>query len=160
MRYLLLVMISIAQLGSAQNLVPNGSFEELKKVPIRWMANYYSFEQTIVGWTSPDQGSPDILVDKVVPRIGPRRPGLDVSEHLPRTGHVMTAIKTFGCNSHTTHCKEYLQIQLKEPLEKGETYYAEFWVCPATTSVKTKQNWTQPVRCRNSGRQRIWYLLF
>ncbi len=101
------------------------------------MANFYHFEQTIKQWTSPDHGSPDILFDKIIPRIGPKRPGLDISQHRPRSGKVAVAIKTFGCNNQTTHCKEYLQVKLKKPLERDRAYYAEFWVNPAAAAVKT-----------------------
>ena len=49
----------------------------------------------------------------------------------------MTAIKTYGCETFTQHCKEYLQIKLKEPIKQGEEYYLEFWVQTLANGVNT-----------------------
>ena len=35
---------------------------------------------------------------------------------------------TFGCEEGKPHCREYIHIQLKEPLVIGQGYYAEFYV--------------------------------
>ena len=48
----------------------------------------------------------------------------------------MVGLKTYGCATQTSHCKEYLQIKLKEPLQPGERYAIEYWVNPIVPSVK------------------------
>ena len=48
----------------------------------------------------------------------------------------MVGLKVYGCLTNVLHCKEYLQNTLKHPLKVGKKYYYEYWVCPASTSVK------------------------
>lgn len=88
-------------------------------------------------WTSPNQGSPDVFVTSALGKFRFKRPMVRPELHAPRSGYVMVGIKTYGCASRTLHCKEYLQIQLKEPLEKNKEYYVEFWVNPLSTGIKT-----------------------
>lgn len=119
----------------SQNLVPNPSFEKVNKISSRWMGNASIFERTMETWTSPNQGSPDILFEKTLDKMIPPRKGVDLSPHRPRTGKFMVGIKTYGCASNTMHCKEYLQIELKESLNPDTEYFIEFWVNPMSTSI-------------------------
>jgi len=48
----------------------------------------------------------------------------------------MVGIKTYGCDSGTMHCREYIQIDFSEPLRSGERYFLEFWVNPMITSIR------------------------
>lgn len=129
-----LFLLSIYPLQS-QNLVPNPSFEKVNRITNHWVPSDYIFEERIEDWTTPNLGSPDIFFDKVIDKITPPRKGVDLSPHLPRTGHMMIGIKTYGCETYTQHCKEYLQIKLKEKIKAGEEYFVEFWVNPMSTSI-------------------------
>lgn len=122
--------------GNAQNLVQNPSFEETEKIDNRWSGTFMKFNRKIKYWDSPTQGSPDILHVNFLDKMFPKRPNVDLSKHSPRTGDVMIGIKAYGCASKTLHCKEYLQIKLLEPLEKGVQYSFEFWISPINSSIK------------------------
>ncbi len=121
-----------------QNLVPNPSFESIKKSSKRWSRDAAQFDTHIKLWNSPTQGSPDLLNVKLLGQMFPVRPKVDLTPYQPRTGDFMVGIKTYGCHgrSRTLHCKEYLQIELTESLVAGKRYYFEYWVLPIERSVK------------------------
>ncbi len=140
MRYLFVCLIVFLNIfGHAQNLVPNPSFEQVTKIPYYWSANSNTFETNVEEWTSPNGGSPDLFFVGSMGKFRFKRPNVDTKPHAPRSGKYMVGIKTYGCISGTLHCKEYLQVKLKEPIETGEEYYAEFWVNPIETSVKVNK---------------------
>ena len=47
----------------------------------------------------------------------------------------MVGLKLYGC-PQTMHCKEHIQVQLREPMHKGYQYEVEYWVKPIGTSIK------------------------
>lgn len=120
-----------------QNLVPNPSFEEVKKIATFWMFNDLAFNNHIEHWTSPNGGSPDLLVDEVLLKYHTTRKGLSMEGFHPRSGKNMVGIKTFGCLSDMPHCKEYLQVKLKEPIRNGQIYLMEYWLRPLENGIKT-----------------------
>ncbi len=124
------------QFATSQNLIPNPSFEEVNEIVPYWSGTFSKFNRRIKTWSSPTQGSPDILFYKLLDKMFPKREKVDLGKHLPRTGKLMVGIKTFGCLTNTMHCKEYLQVPFKEPLRSGEEYYYEYWVSPVELSVK------------------------
>lgn len=147
----LLIFLCITEIASAQNLVANPSFEQVKKMPTNWSANSQSFYEIIEDWTSPNGGSPDVFFIGNMPAPNTpetraktktrkstwfQRPNVDVYPHAPRSGNYMVGMKTYGCIAGTMHCKEYLQTKLTEPLVTGEEYFFEYWVNPIATSVK------------------------
>lgn len=119
-----------------QNLVPNESFETIRRPSERWIRDNSQFKAFMSEWHSPNQGSPDVLHVDYLSKLIPSRPNVEINTHKPRTGNVMSGIKTYGCERRTQHCKEYLQIRLKTPLIPGVHYYGEFWVNPISTSVR------------------------
>ena len=133
---LFLALLCLSSILMGQNLVPNESFETIVRPPNRWMGNRTHFQGLISQWHSPTQGSPDILHVNSMNKLIPNRPNFDLTPHQPRTGNVMVGIKTFGCKTQTTHCKEYLQVKLKAPLIPGVEYYGEFYVNPIASSVR------------------------
>jgi len=133
-------MINIVLLGYAlnsfcQNLVPNNSFEKCNKVVDNWISTHTSFERAINDWNVPNEGSPDILFEEKLGRMKFKRPKVDLTPYHPRTGKVVLGLKLYGCENGQ-HCKEYIQVKLREPLHKGKKYYLEFWVKPINTSIK------------------------
>lgn len=125
------------QIVAPVNLVPNASFEQLLEEPTRWMTNKYNFEQVIPLWTSPNLGSPDVLVEGKMDKLKPNRKNVDLTCYHPHSGKVMIGIKTWGCQRSITHCKEYIQVKLMEPLEAGHVYDLVFWIGVLQNSVKT-----------------------
>ncbi len=136
MRFLFLLLILPWQIGHTQNLVPNPSFEEVTEITNHWSGTFSKFNRRIALWDSPTQGSPDILFIKTLDKMHPKRPKVDLAPHQPRTGKFMLGIKAYGCASRTLHCKEYIQVKLREALIPGEQYAFEFWLNPITTSIK------------------------
>jgi OOP family OmpA-OmpF porin len=131
-----ITLVVIGQTLCSQNLISNPSFEEVHEIVSRWPGTYIAFNKRIKHWTSPTQGSPDVLYVRHLDKMFPPRPKVDLSSHRPRTGKFMVGIKTYGCGSSKAHCKEYLQMKLKTPLQAGKKYFFEYWVCPIQTSVK------------------------
>jgi outer membrane protein OmpA-like peptidoglycan-associated protein len=136
MRTLTISLLFFFSLQSlAQNLIPNAGFESCNEIPNRWSGTFSKFNRWMKVWNSPTQGSPDILFTKLKDQMFPARPGFDLKPHFPHGGMIMLGIKTYGCQSGTLHCKEYLQIKLKEQLIVGDEYYVEFFVNPLQHSV-------------------------
>lgn len=99
------------------NLVPNPSFEQLKTLaPSKFSANVIDFDSTIQDWQSASLATPDILTSHLN--------DLSRSYKIPiaRTGK-----NSVGIINNMGVWTEYIQVRLKQPLEKGKTYYAEFW---------------------------------
>ncbi|MEN0006437.1 MAG: OmpA family protein [Bacteroidota bacterium] len=134
--HLALLLCCLPFWGRAQNLVPNPSFERVNAIDDRWSSTYYRFEQHIQDWTSPTQGSPDLLFVQYLGKMLPKRPYVDLSTYAPRTGKFMLGIKTYGCLNQAMHCKEYIQTKLTQTLEAGREYYFEFWLRPLNNSSK------------------------
>jgi OOP family OmpA-OmpF porin len=137
----LLLCILVAGLAGkttmfAQNLIPNPSFEQVQGGSNRWAGVYNHFDRQVMDWDSPTQGSPDILKDTWLGKMFPKRPGVDLSQHQVRSGHYMVGIKTFGCATNTLFCKEYIQVQLHQPLQPCVQYEFECWIQPVHSSVR------------------------
>ncbi|MEM0994175.1 MAG: OmpA family protein [Bacteroidota bacterium] len=139
MRFLLVICcyFYLLSIASAQNLVPNPSFERTNEITDRWMGTFSKFNRAMKFWNSPTQGSPDLLFLKVKDRMFPPRNGFDLTPYFPRSGKMMLGMKTYGCEGQVMHCKEYLQVKFKRPLEIGEAYYIEFYVNPLYTAILT-----------------------
>ncbi len=130
---------SKAQITKSGNLVPNPGFELLAKKPVGWMANKYEFHETMALWTSPNLGSPDVLVNELLPNLWPPRPHVSMDGYRARSGKNMVGIKTWGCGQRVMHCKEFLQVKLTEPLQPGKSYELELWVSVLHNGVKANK---------------------
>ncbi|MEZ5058876.1 MAG: OmpA family protein [Saprospiraceae bacterium] len=139
MKKLTVLLLFFPWFLSAQNLVPNPGFEEVGRLGKYWTSNNQQFDNCIKHWSSPNQGSPDVLHTKLVPLIKPNRPHLEIIGHKPRTGDYFVGIKTYGCATKTLHCKEYIQTHLLRPMLPGKRYYIEFWINPAKTSPRVNK---------------------
>jgi outer membrane protein OmpA-like peptidoglycan-associated protein len=128
-----------AQMTTPGNLVPNGGFEYLAKKPKGWMANKYEFHETMALWTSPNLGSPDVLLNEQLPTLWPPRPHVSMSGYRARSGNTMVGIKTWGCGQRVMHCKEFIQVKLTEPLRPGSSYELELWVSVLQNGVKANK---------------------
>lgn len=134
--FIFFIVIGFTSLVKAQNLVPNPSFEKVKRITSNWSRASAEFSGLVKEWDSPTLGSPDILFEGSRGKMYPKRPKIDLTKYTPRTGKFMTGIKTYGCTGIAMHCREYMQVKLLEPLKKGEQYYIEFWLNPVEYSVK------------------------
>lgn len=120
---------------SGQNIVPNHSFEYCR-IPINdWMLTDNQFNECMINWFSPNSGSPDILQRSELGRMRHVRPNVNIQSYSPNSENVMVGLKLFGCEDGD-HCKEYIQVQLRERLQIGQQYYFSVWTKPISSSVK------------------------
>lgn len=107
------------------NLVLNPSFEEFQdKIPCNFYYNYKEFNYAVKDWKTPNRGKP------IVYNILECQPDFFYSSVedslLPHSGNSMISIQTF--KNEPRNYQEYIQGTLKEPLEKGKSYYIEFYI--------------------------------
>lgn len=108
------------------NIVPNPSFELLDQNPIGWYYNGKHFTDVMKYWESPTPSSPDAYTPKV--SVPPNWAEKGFGKQKARTGKNFVGLTLYGCANGKPHCREYIQIQLREPLIIGQMYYCEFWV--------------------------------
>lgn len=108
------------------NIVPNASFEELARPPIGWFYKGEHFTKVMKYWSSATVASPDVFGPRV--RVPMHWAEKGFGGQKAQDGHSMIGITVFGCGEGKPHCREYAQIQLKEPLVIGQQYSVEFWV--------------------------------
>jgi gliding motility-associated-like protein len=107
----------------AQNLVPNGDFEQHNGCPITPGGGPLTFEGTY--WYAPAMGSSDYF-NRCVP-AGEKCCGIPCSilgYNQPRSGDGMTGFYADFSAGH----KEYLETRLLQPLVAGKCYYFEMYV--------------------------------
>ncbi len=108
------------------NLVANPSFEDFSATPIGWFKKGEHYTRVMKYWESPTSASPDIFGPKVrVPNYWAEK---GFGKQPPHSGWAMTGMTTYGCEGKSTHCREYVSIQLNEPLIIGQIYYVEMYV--------------------------------
>ncbi len=109
-----------AQQKKQPNIVPNPGFEEYQSYPIGWSYTNRFFSSVMKHWFSPTLTSPDIFGPDVIVPEPWRQKGF--GEMKAAQGQSYVGITTYGCDSEKPHCREYIEIQLKEPLVPGQTY--------------------------------------
>ncbi len=141
---LTLLLAFLPFLISAQNLVPNPSFENYGSLPCGWIQSASGFDAAMQNWIMPTDGTSDVFSTLVGQNCyahcfstSSASPG----QQAPRTGEVMSAILTYGngCGFQPDY-REYLAIELTQPLQVGENYYAEIWVSHADNSQEASNN--------------------
>jgi hypothetical protein len=125
--------------AKAQNLVPNPSFELYNQLPCGMITTQIAFAAALQNWTLPSRGTADIFSTKIDPSCWAYPFGdsyFDMKKgktafgvQPPRTGSVMTGIATYLENRDY---REYLQVKLLKPLQKGLYYKVSFWVAQAS----------------------------
>lgn len=116
------------------NIVPNPSFERYSGIPLGWFYKGKHFTDVMKYWNAPTGASPDIFGPKV--RIPKHWAEKGFGKQPPRTGNSMVGLTLYGCEEGKPHCREYIQIQLKESLVIGQNYYFEFYVNRLPRSLK------------------------
>ena len=127
---------AIAQQAATEavNIVPNSGFEEFAAPPIGWFYKGKHFSNVVKYWDSPTSASPDVF--------GPR---VRVPEHWAQKGFgkmkahgggCMAGITIYGCENGKPHCREYVQVQLSEPMIPGQEYYFELFVSHLPQSLQ------------------------
>jgi OmpA-OmpF porin, OOP family len=121
--------------GEQENIIPNPSFELYASPPIGWFYKGEHFTNVMKYWSSASNASPDVFGPKV--RVPSHWEEKGFGKQVPRTGLSMVGITTYGCEQGKPHCREYIEIQLSEPLVLGQSYLAEMWVSHLPKSLRT-----------------------
>ncbi len=135
MAALLMPALIVAQSEASQpNLVPNPSFEEFQGFPIGWYYKGSDFNDVVRYWSSATKASPDAYGSRVRVPLSWAEKGF--GKQTPHIGQAMAGITVYGCANGKPHCREYIQIQLKEPLVAGQNYTVDFWVAHLPLSLR------------------------
>ena len=121
--------------SSAPNLVPNPGFELFKVQPIGWFYKGSHFGDVVKYWQSATTASPDAYSPKTRVPDSWAEKGFGLAR--AHGGKNMAGITVYGCVHGKPHCREYIEIQLSEPLVAGQDYWAEMWVSHLPQSLRT-----------------------
>lgn len=120
--------------GSAENIIPNPSFELYSSPPIGWFYKGSHYTAVMKYWSSATNASPDVFGPKI--RVPAHWAEKGFGDQKPHTGLSMSGITLYGCEHGKPHCREYIQIQMSEPLVTGQNYQAEMWVSHLPKSLR------------------------
>ena len=110
----------LAQKPPQSNLVPNPGFEEYSDTPGGWYYSGKDFSRVALYWTSPTAASPDLYAPKVNIPASWQATGFGKVKSYEGVSHA--GITVYGCEKGKPHCREYIQVQLTEPLVPGQRY--------------------------------------
>jgi outer membrane protein OmpA-like peptidoglycan-associated protein len=132
--YLLLLLFGLPGRAVAQtdgdqdiyNIVPNPGFEQFSTSPIGWYYKGEHFTRVMKYWSAPTGASPDAFGPDV--RVPYSWAEKGFGEQTPHSGEGMAGLTLYGCTGGKPHCREYIQVQMIEPLVPGQEYEVEIWV--------------------------------
>lgn len=136
---------AFSQKNPPDNLIPNPSFEEYSDEPSGWYYSGRDFSRVAMYWTSPTAASPDIYGPKVeVPKSWA---AVGFGKIKAYQGSSFAGITVYGCENGKPHCREYIQVQLSEPLVPGQRYGYSCMVAqlPKAVSVRNLGLWFSEV---------------
>ncbi len=119
------------------NLVPNPGFEQYSSTPIGWFYKGDHFSKVMKYWNSASAASPDVFGPKV--RVPGQWEAKGFGQQKVHGGESMVGLTVYGCTNGKPHCREYIQIQLREPLVIGQQYYLQFWTSHLPRSLQVNQ---------------------
>lgn len=122
------------------NLVPNPGFEEVERTHCAWTTDPAKFNAAVIGWNSPTQTTPDHFSTTLDPECWAHPKKHSNGKQSTRTGSGMVGIKIYGKGNTPTYWHEYVQAELKEPLQAGVRYIAECWTMRAARSNEASNN--------------------
>jgi len=127
-RYLYLSVLAclfVAPFCTAQNLVPNPSFEDTTACP-----QTLALLSNTSHWNSPTQGSPDYFHN--CSQGGAGIPHNIMGSQTASIGYGYVGISVYDL-LNTYSYREYIQVQLQQPLISGQKYWVSFNVSLADT---------------------------
>lgn len=107
----------------AQNLIPNSSFEKFRNCPDA----LGTFGDEVTSWSSPSLGSTDYFHTCSTVMGAPENFN---GEQEPKFGEAYAGFYFYAPADY----REYVQVRLKEPLKKGNTYELQFYASLAEGS--------------------------
>ncbi|MCB0707769.1 MAG: OmpA family protein [Saprospiraceae bacterium] len=127
-------LAQLPEIGESGNLVPNPGFERFSASPIGWFYKGEHFTRVMKFWSAATGASPDVFGPKV--RVPESWAEKGFGKQAPHSGGAMAGITVYGCEDGKPHCREFIQIQLIEPLVIGQQYYVEMWVSNLPRSLQ------------------------
>lgn len=128
---LLALAVGVISHAQDQNMVENGSFEQIEGKIKREGAIAVA-----VGWMSPTKASADLFAAKV--KEGMSTPQNFVGYEDPQEGKNYAGIRVFSYNDKEP--RQYISTKLKLPLRKGALYCVKFYVNLAEGSKYASNN--------------------
>lgn len=117
-----ILCFGLLTVGQSQNLVPNSSFEENKKIPNGQILNLGEY---LYYWYNPTHGSPDYFHAASIGITSvPKQLFYSNTDTSYQSAHSGNAFVGFGVagDSNKLGGTEYIQVQLKQPLLKSHVY--------------------------------------
>jgi OmpA-OmpF porin, OOP family len=118
---------------NGENIVPNPGFERFSGPPIGWSYKGAFFAQVVKYWFSATTASPDIYGQGI--SVPPDWAEKGFGKQPPHGGKSHAGLTLYGCINGKPHCREYVEIQLAEPLVEGQFYEVSFWTIPLNKSM-------------------------
>ncbi|MEO8085706.1 MAG: T9SS type A sorting domain-containing protein [Bacteroidota bacterium] len=125
----------------AQNLVPNGDFENYGVMPCGWTGSPADLANALIGWSSPTTGTPDAfstLINSSCTNFLPH--STDPSSNGWQAPHSGNIFAGFYTEVDGTLYREYLQSQLAQPMVVGATYRVSMYVSLGDNSQYATNN--------------------
>ena len=120
--------------AASENLVPNPSFERFSATPIGWFYKGEHFTRVMREWSAATAASPDVFGPKV--RVPSAWAEKDFGKQAPHSGGAMAGLTLYGCADGKPHCREYVQVRLREALVPGQTYEVSAYVAHLPRSME------------------------
>ena len=120
LKYILFFVLLISYDATAQNIVPNGDFEDYTRSAILSNLEY------CVGWDNPSFGTPDYF-QKAASDPMVNIPLNWFGFQNPHSGNAYIGIHLYD-ERWVDGNREYTRQKLTQPLELGERYRVEYWV--------------------------------
>lgn len=120
--------------ANGDNIVPNGGFELTYESWDRWFYTGKDFGHVMKYWYSPTPTSPDVYHPVVhVPQDWAKK---GFGKHSVYQGKGMAGLTLWGCKNGKPHCREFVAVQLSEPLVPGQEYVFTCYVAPLQKSLR------------------------
>jgi outer membrane protein OmpA-like peptidoglycan-associated protein len=113
------------QVLSAQNLVPNGSFEKYQKCPDDYVTvQRYNY---VFQWDTPNNGTPDYF-NACSQKCGVPLNWVGSAPAFDGKGYMGIIGCMYQMDPNQIAYREYIRTKLTKPLEAGKTYYASMQI--------------------------------
>jgi|LakMenEpi03Aug12_release.lakeMendotaPanAssembly.Ray.scaffolds.fasta_scaffold175657_3 hypothetical protein len=134
MKSIAFLFLLVPSFGWSQNLVPNPSFEEYENCD---NSNVITAMEFVVDWFNPNAWSSDYFKDYELPCVvntnGPTNTEYLAPSPFDGNSFVGSYYYLFQ-NEKFEGIKEYIEVQLIQPLISGQTYEVSWWVSMAAKS--------------------------
>lgn len=129
----ILLFLSL-QCAVGQDLIPNGSFEDIIQIPEKWNTSGSDFSGILSHWSSPTQASPDVYGPDIhIPNFWAKKGFGFITAH---DGKGFVGLTVYGCTEGKPHCREYVQVKMSELLVPGQQYELSFWLSPMSKGLR------------------------